>query len=354
MIGQVMKNSALSAKVHAMTGKALGDADYDILMNMRSVPDVASYLVENTGYASAFKSVSPTALHRGGLERLLREQLNTDIKRMLPFMSQGAKKFMTVQPLGEGIEKIKICLRLIHIGHREQIPEYMSALSGGRVVLTSAALSEIDSIDGLIEALRGTPYYKALEMFYGRAERQKLFNLEMALDTYWAGLLYKYAKKYLTKDEAKAAIRLYGTEIDLENLTFLMRCKRTFDMKDEEIYAGIIPKYYRVREATIAKIVKSESYDAALSIIAEETPYGQAFSKDDRFIEKRRDEYIAKLQRRIGSTSGYSVMSAVCYINRRRVEINNIVSVIEGIRYGLEPDMIKTYLIGYGRGGSEI
>ena len=337
-----------------MSGKALSAADYDALMNMKSVPQVAAYLTERTGYSEAFKNVSASALHRATLERILREHLRTDLRRLMPFMSQGAKKFMGILPLGEGMERVKICLRLIHIGHSEQIPEYMSKIRGGKVIIPSNVLAGIKTVDGLIDALKDTPYYKALSVFYGREDRQKLFYLEMALDTYWANLLYKYAKKYLASDESKSVRKLYGTEFDLENLTFLLRCKRTFDMTDEELYASIIPVYYRLKEAVVTRIVKAPSYDEALSIIAEETPYGAAFSKDDRFIERRRDEYIVRTQRSLSRAGQYTVMSPVCYVLRRRIEINNIVSIIEGIRYGLEPEMIRTYLVGYERGGIEV
>ena len=50
MIGQVMKNSALYAKVHSMYGKMLSDNDYNMMMNMTSVPSIAEYLAENTSY----------------------------------------------------------------------------------------------------------------------------------------------------------------------------------------------------------------------------------------------------------------------------------------------------------------
>lgn len=354
MMMQVMKNSALCAKVSAMTGKALSDADYDALMNLKSIPAVASYLIENTSYGAAFRGVSSSELHRARLERMLREHLRADIKRIMPFMSDGAKKFIQAVSLGEGIEKIKLCLRLIRIGHAGQIAEYMSQIPIGRGSIPVSQIEKVENIDGFIELLRQTPYFAALEVFEGRPERQKLFRMETALDAYFAGMVYKCAKKYLTGDEAKSVFKIYGTEFDLENLTFLLRCKKSFEMKDDEIYAGIIPKHYRLKEETIAKIVKSGSYDDAVSIIAEETPYGQAFSTTDRFIEKRQEQYLTDLKAHIANVNQYSIQSPIHYIHLRRMETNNIISIAEGIRYGLPPDKIKDYLVGYGRGGAEI
>jgi len=62
---------------------------------------------------------------------------------------------------------------------------------------------------------------------------------------------------------------------------------------------------------------------------------------------------MAKLHKRVLSVYPYSSQAAISYIHLRRIEINNIVSVIEGIRYGLEPKQIKEYLIGYDKGDAE-
>ncbi len=349
MINKVMKNSALCAKVRAMRGRALSDADYNLLMNMASVTEVAKYLSGHPAYADAFASRNTSNMHRAVIERCLREHLRCDIERILPFMDSGAKKFMEIFSLEEGISKIKLCLRLIHINHSDKIGEYMSKISGGKREISAEEVEGVESIDAFIEMMRGTFYYTPLSVFCGKPDLQEPFYMETALDTFWANMVYKYAKKYLTPDEAKSVIGVYGTEFDLQNLTFLLRCKRTFKMTDEEIYASVIPKYYRLKGSTISKIVKSPSYSDALSIIAGETPYGLAFSKEDRFIEKRQSEYIADMKRRMNYALGYSIQSAICYIHLRRTEIDNIVSIIEGIRYELEAQTISQYLIGYRR-----
>lgn len=356
MIGQVMKNSALCAKIHAMRGDALTDADYRAMMNMKSVPDVAGYLIENTRYGRALGGVSPAQIHRGGLERLLAEDLNTDIERLMPYMGMGGKRFIEITEIEEGISILKICVRLLSIGRCEDVEGYMEKL---RDTGTADKIScgGITSIDELIERLRGTPYYGAMRYFKGRAERQKPFFIEMRLDTYWTHMVYKYIKKYVPKAERAAVSRLYGTEFDLENLTFLLRCKKSFDMTDEEVYACVIHHYCRLKESTVKNIVGAASYDDALKVIKTETPYGEAFSTEDRFLEKRVREYILHMSERAYSSNQYSIMAPVSYIWMRRIEIKNIISVTEGIRYGLEPDRIDAYLIRNGRnskGGNDI
>lgn len=347
MFGQVMKNSALYAKVRAMYGKRLSDYDYNMMMNMKSVPSVAAYLVENTSYRDVIGKIRVSEIHRTQLEQILRNYLKEDIERLKPYMSGEAKKFMNTIAFGEGISKLKICIRLLHIGHTENILEYLSEIPMADI----KGISEIRNTDELIAALVKTPYYMPLKFFEGNTERQTPFYMEMALDNYLARLTYKYAKKYLNSDEAKTVYKIYGTEFDLENISFLLRCKKNFDMTTDEMYASIIPVYYRLKEETAAQLVKAATYEEAIRIIKEKTPYGNAFSEDDRFIEKRQIDYLAKMNKRMFNSGGYTIQSPICYIHLRKLEIDNIVSVIEGIRYGLEPDKISAYLVGYGNGG---
>lgn len=359
MLNQVMKNSALCAKVHAMRGRFLKKSDYDAMMNMKSVPDVAGYLIEHTRYSRALKGTSAAQIHRGALEQFLREDLKTDINSLMPYMSYGAKKFAELTEIEEGISILKICLRLLGGGHSREVPEYLEKLKATGTVDKMGSVDGIESIDMLVDRLAETPYYAALKVFSSNPDKQKPFYMEMWLDTYWTKLVFKYLNKYLTGSEKSSIRKLYGTEFDLENLTFLLRCKKSFDMTDEEIYTCLIPLYYRLKEETVTHIVDAQSYDDALEIIESETPYGAAFSKEDRFIEKREREFILHLFARAYSTNQYSVLSPVDYLYRRRAEIDNIISVTEGIRYGLSPERIKDYLINTdltksGKGGTDV
>lgn len=352
MISQVMNNSALCAKIHAMLSKTLDKNDYNALMNMKSVPEAARYLTENTAYKKAFDGISLSSLHRGTLEELLRADLNSDTGRLMPYMSSGIKKFMELMIIEDSISGLKFSLRLFYMGNAEDAIDRLYTLEEFKGVKREN-LPENTSMDDFITLLKHTPYYNALSIFIGKPDKQLPFYMEMALDTYWTRMVVRYAKKYLSPTEAKSILKLYGTEFDFENLSFLLRCKKTFDMSDEEIYASIIPQYYRLSAETVKNIVKSPSYSDALKIIQEQTPYGSAFSEDDRFIEKRYKEYMLTLNARAYGLNQYSVQSPIYYIHIRRTEINNIISIIEGIRYGLSADKIKNYLIDRSMGGTK-
>lgn len=354
MVGQVMANSAVSAKLHAMSGKTLRASDYDALKKLRSVSEVASYLKMNTRYAGALKDVIPSIVHRGRLENVLKDQLAEDIEALRPFLDMNMRKFMDIFELSDGIEKLKIFLRLLASGHQEQFPLLAEEIHTGCEPISAKELSSLKTFDELLEFISGTPFYLPLYHFKNSSEKQNLFLYEVALDNYMAQLIYRYAKKYLSQSDRKLAERAAGTIVDLDNIKFLLRTKLNFKMSQDEVVSGIIPRYYRLKQPTIAKITAAASYKEAVELIRCETPYGDAVSPEDRFIEKRINEYLLKLNRHLFLTNPYSIQAPLCYIYMRRIEIKNIVSIIEGIRYGLTETEIAKHLIGYNDGEAAV
>lgn len=350
---QARTHIALATKVRAMTATTLHKKDYDAMAELHSIPAVAGYLHDHTRYRGVLKDCAISTLHRGKLEQLLRNQIQNDMRALLHYTDTESAFFLKLLEAQEGIEKVKLFLRLLHLGHPEQILEENVDVFVGKHHIKNTDLAQIKDFSTLIELIRPTPFYRALCSFYGDFSRQDSFHLEVALDTYWAKLVKQYTTKYLSKKDAKAALRIYGTEFDLENLVFLLRCKKRFSMTQEEIYACMIPYQYRLRKETITHVVTSATLDTAHKIICEETPYAKAFSASDRFYEMRKNEYLYTLYQRMLNTHTYSVISAICYVHLRRLEIKNIVSLIEGIRYGRSPEEIKSTLVGYDALGGE-
>ena len=120
MLLSVMKNSALAAKVRAMTKTTLHRADYDALIQLHSVPAVASYLMENTRYQKSLQNVSPSTLHRGQLEQLLKNQTAQDVMTLLHYTDMDSTFFLKALEMQEGIETLKVFLRLSHLCRRSE------------------------------------------------------------------------------------------------------------------------------------------------------------------------------------------------------------------------------------------
>ena len=65
-------HNATVAKIRAMYGNRLKQADYDELVNKSSVAEIAEYLKKNTHYGKMLSSIDTVNIHRGFLEDLLK------------------------------------------------------------------------------------------------------------------------------------------------------------------------------------------------------------------------------------------------------------------------------------------
>ena len=65
-------NAAMATKAKAMFGKRLTASDYQQLLQKKSIPEIASYLKNETLFREALEGYSETGLHRGQLEMLIR------------------------------------------------------------------------------------------------------------------------------------------------------------------------------------------------------------------------------------------------------------------------------------------
>ncbi len=346
MVSQLMKNSALCAKVHAMNGKALTVSDLEAMSNMKSVPAVAGYLMENTSYREVLKDVSVRDIHRGELERILGSNLIADVRRLKPYMDKNSASFIELALIETDINNIVFCVRRIISGYFDDAEKYLETIPG-----IKTTNSGINNIEELIEYFKNTIYYEPLKMFKGKPEIQKPFYIETALNIFWANLILKYSKKFLTKDEQKTVFKFYGTMFDISNISYILRLKKTFDMTDSEIYASIIPKYYKLTEEIISELVRAKDYEEALEKVKTQTPYGDAFIKDDRYTDKRQAEYVLKVLNHIYRTNRYSVHAVIKYLYRRTAEISAITSITEGIRYGIPPEKIREQFVDIREGG---
>ena len=77
------------------------------------------------------------------------------------------------------------------------------------------------------------------------------------------------------------------------------------------------------------------------------TPYGFLFEgQDQRLLEHKYLDYIFKLYRKYFRMQPFSVACIISYLRLKELELSNLISIIEGIWYGLSEGEIRKYVIG--------
>ncbi len=342
-MGGVMKNSALNVKIRGKLKNRLTNDMYRRMTALKSVPDVAKFLKEETSYKRLLPETDVSEIHRGYLEKLLTMGLSRDIGSLTSFMDISETAFMRIFEIREDMENIKVFLRYLCADHADRfIP---AAIFGGSGKIDFQRLAGVKNFDEFLSVIDGTIYAKPLKGFSGYEERPNIFDMENSLSAYYNTLVFKYAKKYLSPGEFETVKETYGSAADLSTVMFIIRAKKNFDMPVEQFYPYIKHKYAHLSEEIVTEMTNAKSADEVYEIL-KKTKYYKIFADSSASAERRIEKYISDLHAKMFRRAQYSIEAVLYYVNVRETELRNIVTIIEGIRYGLEPEMMKRYLIG--------
>ncbi len=340
MIDSLIKYSAIAAKIKSMVGKMLSAPDYEELMRKRSVGEVAAYLKGRAEYHDILRDVNETAIHRDELELFLRTSLIADFAKLYRFAHADVRQFLKLFFVNFEINVLKQMVRSVNTG--QAFSSRLSAFLQQHVSFDVQALSRADSIPALVDALQHSRYGMALGNLVKSRETVTIFDFEMTLDILNYKLLADGIQKQLKGTEQKHMLTLVGSEADMMNLMWIYRCKVNLKLPPELVYSYIIPIYYHIRQGDILKMANAQSPDELFGLLRQ-TRYAALFAGGD--FETQYLQYFQTLCTRMLRGNPYSIAGIQCYMWLKEIEFRNIISIIESIRYGLEPDEIKSYLI---------
>jgi V/A-type H+-transporting ATPase subunit C len=338
---------ALSSKARASYGRLLTEENYKMLIEMKSVNDIAGYLKNNTYYREILSNVDETKIHRGQLENIIKTDIMKEYDKFLRFTSGNARKFLQSTYKKYETESLKIIFRRLEtVGGVMSAEGYLLFLKNTSEIDFHNLIKSKDSLE-FIENLKGTEYYDVLRPFTGIGVKINLFNLEMVLDLHYFKYLYKRMKKYLIGMDFIPLAKSFGVKTDVLNMLWIYRCKKYYNMKKEIIRNYLLPFNSGLTKDTLNKLIEAENIEEFLEI-AEKSKYSDIFKRDiDGFFEVNFADYMYNIHMKLFRKYPLSVTAAVDYIHMKEYELSNIISIIEGIRYGLRPDKIRKFIVGF-------
>ncbi|MCX7773236.1 MAG: V-type ATPase subunit [Clostridia bacterium] len=346
MLGE-LKYGALSGKTRAMFGKLLDAENYKELMQKKNVGEIVSYLKYDTHYNAILADIDEASIHRSHLENLLKRDLINDFAKLLKFTTGELKRFVRVLYLKIEIESLKLIFRVFEAGHTEQSVLEDSLLflaSYDKLNIPKLALSR--NIEEFLQGLKGTDYYEVLRPYASENYVTRLFSMEMALDLYYFRTVQTIYKKQLSARDIEIMKDFVCPEIDIFNIFWIYRAKTYYKIDKEVIQSYVIKQRHKLNKSSIESLVHAKDIEDFNRII-QDTPYGFLFEGQNAImLEHSYDEYIYRLHRRRFRLEPFSIASVVSYLRLKEIEISNIISVIEGIRYKLPEERIQRFVVG--------
>jgi len=339
---------ALAAKARASYGKLLTKKDYEELIEKSTVAEVAGYLRNSTHYVDVLSNVDENTVHRGQLENIIKTDIMKEYSRFLKFTSGNARKFLQSTYKKYETESLKIIFRRLEtVGNVMSAEGFLLFLKDNATLDFHKLLKSRDSME-FINNLEGTEYYTILKPFAADNVHINLFNLEMVLDLNYFKYLKKRMKKYLKGNDKKPLEDSFGIKTDVLNILWVYRCKKYYDMPKEIIQSYVLPYNSGIRKETLRQLIETDDLDKFADIISN-TKYADIFKRDiDEFFEVNFAEYMYNVHMKMFRRYPLTISVAVDYIHMKEYELSNIISIIEGIRYGLRPEKIKKYIVGFG------
>lgn len=340
-------SQALTAKVHAMYGRKLTQQNYRELIRKQTVSEVASYLKQQTAYSPLLRDVNESLIHRGQLENILRRDLFDEYLKFFHYIVHNEMQFYKFLVMKMEMAEILSCMRLLNAGREEDYIFSLPSFFAKHAEFDLYELAKVKSFDELLRLLVKTPYYDILKNSDpSDSGKIDIIKIEFEFNKLYYERQLEIIAKTFSGDVGEAIRNSFGMKIDLSNITNIIRLKKYYNAKSDYIKPLILPYYFKIKRASLDDMMEAQDAQSAQQVL-DSTYYGKAFKEYNfDFIDKYAQQVSYQYHKHLFTFATAAPVVVTCYLNLKEIEINNIIHIIEGIRYGLAPAEIGKLLVG--------
>lgn len=349
----IFENFGLLGKTLAKVGEMLSDQDFQNLLSLHSVPEIASYLQKTPAYQQVLQEVQPDEIHRRDLEILINQSTIYELLSLREFASFKERIVIDFFLTGFEIENLKLVTKHVVLSTQaslEEIEKKLFDLSPWSKV-DFRALLRSKSLDELTRGLEGTAFYDLFQAAKERfSESRAMDVIENALDYWYLAGLPRRVKNFPHRDR-EAVLRFFGVQADLLNVELIYRMRFVFGMLSEKVYGLTIPLYRYFNSQRLIKLVRSQSLEEFMNMLLV-SPYRGVFhnwqeSSEvlDEIFERSILSYLYRLARFLLRKHLSPLEVLIAFITLKNFETRDLITVIEDIRYALDVRLAERYFI---------
>ncbi len=342
-MNKLISYTHLYTKMRVMLGKMLTDEDLDNLVKLGTVGDIAEYLKKNTYYSRDFEGVDPATIHRADLELLLYRSLIVDALKIGHYLKGKEKSFFRYVYRMQEVEDLKKMLRTLQSGRK------LSELN--RRGLFISRYSKIDFNEALaaenfyelLETLKNTKFYAILQPLIISEDKINIFEAEMALDLYYYRRLNHQINDNMSGADRTIMRKSFGYGVDFKNMLLIYRGKKYYNFQNERLYTYLYPGGYKLRHGQLVELVEASSADEVMEILKKGF-YGELIDFDSGHWGNGFYHYVSYVHRMNMRLHTGTIAPMFSYIILKQIEIVNLITIIEGIRYKLGSDNVENFV----------
>ena len=342
--------NAISAKVHALYGRRIVRSQYEELCRKHSTSEIAAYLKERTHLAEILSTVQPATVRSDQLESILHKGRYNKYLDLVKYVTHKTREFYRSYVLNlVEIQLILQMIRLINIGRTSEFIISYPAFAASDLRIGLDRLAKVNTYDELLQALEGTEYHDPLLRYRSTDKQNPTINYagcEMALMNCYYENLKAIAARTFSGKTRQEIDDIMATKIALENSIIGYRLKKYYpDMTPEEIKGYMLSFWREPPRKLLDTALNSKTAEEYLEIL-----------KNARYISGLGDEEIQSiglgsqairslLSQRYMRRTQHPAVAFVCFMFYSEMEIDNIVRIVEAVRYGMAPNEIMQLLV---------
>lgn len=333
-----------------MYGRRLLPEDYKELLRKQTVPEVAAYLKQQTSYAEVLKDSNENLIHRGQLEMIIRRGLFAEYTKVFHYAGRSEIEFYSYLVTRMEIDEILSCMRFLNAGRQGEYIFSLPSFLTKRLHVDLYALAKVRTVADLQNLLRDTRYCEIIDKFPLREGSQiDTAKMEVEFDRFYYDRLFSVIDAAYD-GEVKTRLRnAFAMEIDLWNIISVFRLKKYFDLPGNKIRPLLLPYRAKLGREALNEIMSAPDAASAWNAACK-TYYGRFLTTHEfNYVEEYIEEILYGYHKSMLMRSSDTPVVVVSYLHLKIYEIQNLIHIIEGIRYGLEPSEIAKLLVGTGQ-----
>lgn len=333
-------------KIKAMYGQRVTDSDYEQLLHRASVSECAAYLKARTHYGAIMRDIQESQIHRGALEALLSREIFQRFCRLYHYGGRCAPLYREVYIGRIEIDCILNCLRLMDAKTQNEFISTVPGYLAGYTSFDVLSLGQVSDLSSLLRMLQKTVYQKVLVgLRPGENGRISLPEAERLLyEDYYRRMALLVRRLYRGKARDEL-LGLLSVQQELMSLCALYRIKSYFNSHPELVDSAVQQTRGRLRKRVVEGL-RAAPDAASLLWALSRTPYAAYFVPEEfSHIEYATGRIIYDLSKRYLTFSQRPATVFLSFLLLQEIEKENLINIIEGVRYGSDTGGIRSLLI---------
>lgn len=337
---------AMAAKARAMFGERMKEPDYIALMQKKSVADIAGALKRDSVFSEALAGVNEKAVHPGQLEALVRMDVYRRLQKLLRYSEGDYGKFIYAAVETEEIDLILSSIRWFtqkDSEARSSMIADMPIYIGHYLSFDVKKLPEVTNFSDLIKVLKGTRYERIVRKYETKDMAQiNYIGLEHELRLNYYETVMEVVSGY--GKAGSDMMPIVKARIELDNIALIYRLKKYFHAPADQIRPLITHTTNLFNDREMEDLISSSTADQVIEKLQKKY---HRYVKNVKFssIEHYTGMIRYHMNYHFMETSTEPKLVLLSYLLLSRIEIQNVVNIIEGVSYGIGIDHIKPMLV---------